>query len=45
MVNSRNVKLLRKAKDGLLLELDTEAQCEIPVSKTYLSAVSEFFAN
>jgi DNA-binding LytR/AlgR family response regulator len=45
MVNSRNVKLLRKAKDGLLLELDTETQCEIPVSKTYLSAVSEFFAN
>jgi DNA-binding LytR/AlgR family response regulator len=45
MVNSRNVKLLRKAKDGLLLELDTESLCEIPVSKTYLPAVSEFFAN
>lgn len=45
MVNSRNVKLLRKAKDGLLLELDTQMPCEIPVSKTYLSAVSEFFAN
>jgi DNA-binding LytR/AlgR family response regulator len=45
MVNSKNVKLLRKAKDGLLLELDTEMPCEIPVSKTYLSAVSEFFAN
>ena len=45
MVNSRNVKLLRKAKDGLLLELDTQVPCEIPVSKTYLSAVSEFFAN
>ena len=45
MVNSRNVKLLRKSKDGLLLELDTEMPCEIPVSKTYLAAVSEFFAN
>ncbi len=45
MVNSRNVKLLRKAKDGLLLELDTDVLCEIPVSKTYLSAVSDFFAN
>ena len=45
MVNSRNVKLLRKAKDGLLLELDTDSLCEIPVSKTYLPAVSEFFAN
>lgn len=45
MVNPKNVKLLRKSKDGLLLELDTETLCEIPVSKTYLSAVSEFFAN
>jgi DNA-binding LytR/AlgR family response regulator len=45
VVNSSNVKLLRKSKDGLLLELDTEVLCEIPVSKTYLSAVSEFFAN
>ena len=45
MVNSRNVKLLRKTKEGLLLELDTKEQCEIPVSKTYLSAVSEFFSN
>ena len=45
MVNSRNVKLLRKSKDGLLLELDTDVLCEIPVSKTYLTAVSDFFNN
>lgn len=45
MVNSNNVKLLRKTKDGLLLELDTDILCEIPVSKTYLSAVSDFFSN
>jgi DNA-binding LytR/AlgR family response regulator len=45
MVNSVNVKLLRKSKDGLVLELDTETPCEIPVSRTYLSAVSNFFAN
>lgn len=45
MVNSRNVKLLRKSKDGLLLELDTKEPCKIPVSKTYLSVVSEFFSN
>ena len=45
MVNPKNVKLLRKSKEGLLLELDTQVKCEIPVSKTYLSAVTEFFAN
>ena len=45
MVNPKNVKLLRKSKEGLLLELDTKSACEIPVSRTYLSAVSEFFAN
>lgn len=45
MVNSVNVRLLRKSKDGLVLELDTETPCEIPVSRTYLSAVSNFFAN
>ena len=45
MVNPKNVKLIRKSKEGLLLELDTQVQCEIPVSKTYLSVVTEFFAN
>ncbi len=45
VVNSNNVKLLRKSKDGLLLELDTEVLCEIPVSKTYISSVSDFFTS
>ena len=45
MVNSVNVKLLRKSKDGLVLELDTETPCEIPVSRTYISTVYNFFAN
>lgn len=45
MVNPKNVKLLRKSKEGLLLELDTKSACEIPVSRTYLSSISEFFAN
>lgn len=45
MVNSSQVRLLRKSKDGLLLELDTEELCEIPVSKTYISSVSTFFSN
>ncbi len=45
VVNSMQVRLLRKSKDGLLLQLDTEELCEIPVSKTYLSSVSEFFSN
>jgi hypothetical protein len=45
MVNPSNVKLLKKSREGLLLELDTEVKCEIPVSKTYISSVSDFFVN
>lgn len=43
LVNLENVKLLRKDKDGLVMEL---AKCEkvIPVSKTYIDKVSHYFA-
>jgi len=35
MVNSQRVKVLRKEKDGLKIELDTPELAEIPVSKAY----------
>ena len=45
VVNSKKVSLLRKTKEGLVLELATDIACEIPVSKTYLSKVAEFFTS
>jgi DNA-binding LytR/AlgR family response regulator len=35
MVNSHKVKVVRKEKDGLRIELDSPELSEIPVSKTY----------
>lgn len=43
MVNTDNVKLLRKEKDGLLIELSQGAR-PIPVSRTYNDNVVRFFA-
>ncbi len=43
MVNVENVKLLRKDKDGLVLEL-SEGSKAIPVSRTYNDSVVRFFA-
>lgn len=42
MVNVENVKLLRRNKDGLLLEL-SQGNHSIPVSRTYNSRVVKFF--
>jgi len=39
LVNMDRVKLIRREKDGLILELDTTASVTIPVSKTYASQV------
>lgn len=44
MVNIDNVKLLRKEKEGLLLELAQGAR-SIPVSRTYNEKVVHFFAS
>lgn len=44
MVNIDNVKLLRKDKEGLVLEL-TQGARAIPVSRTYNERVVQFFAN
>lgn len=43
MVNINNVKLIRKEKDGLVIEL-TQGGRAIPVSRTYNERVVKFFA-
>jgi hypothetical protein len=45
MVNFKKVKVLRKEKDGLCLEMDTSDSIEIPVSKTYVESVMSTFMN
>jgi hypothetical protein len=44
MVNSEMVKLIRRGKDGLLLELDLPEMLTLPVSKTFLDNVMQAFA-
>ncbi|MBK6967298.1 MAG: LytTR family transcriptional regulator [Bacteroidales bacterium] len=44
MVNSDKVKLIRRGKDGLLLELDLPELLTIPVSNTYVDGVMHAFA-
>jgi DNA-binding LytR/AlgR family response regulator len=44
MVNFEKVKVIRKDKDGLKLELDIPSVIEIPVSKTYVDNVMLTFA-
>jgi hypothetical protein len=44
MVNFEKVKVIRKEKDGLKLELDNLSVDDIPVSKTYVGTVMETFS-
>ena len=44
MVNLDKVKVIRKEKDGLHLELDTEPPIALLVTKTYIHGVMEAFA-
>ncbi len=44
MVNFEKVKVIKKDRDGLKLELDNVSVADIPVSKTYVSAVMETFS-
>jgi len=44
MVNFEKVKIMRKDKGGLFLELDIEQKFSLPVSKTYVGAVIEAFS-
>ncbi|MBN2349034.1 MAG: LytTR family transcriptional regulator [Bacteroidales bacterium] len=45
MVNMDKVKVVRKEKDGLHLELDFSKPLDLPVSKTYVEKVIESFSN
>jgi DNA-binding LytR/AlgR family response regulator len=45
MVNFKKVKVLRKEKDGLCLEMDTHESVDLPVSKTYVERVMNTFMN
>ncbi len=44
IVNSDKVKVLRKEKDGVYIDLDFDGANEIPVSKGYSDAVLEYFS-
>lgn len=44
MVNFDKVKVIRKDKDGLKLELDVPSVADIPVSRTYVSSVMQTFS-
>ncbi|HPA87381.1 MAG TPA: LytTR family DNA-binding domain-containing protein [Bacteroidales bacterium] len=44
MVNFEKVKVIRKDKDGLKLELETPAVIDLPVSKTYVDNVMQTFS-
>ncbi len=44
MVNIDKVRILRKEKDGLHLELDLDKPFDLPVSKTYVNNVLEAFS-
>jgi DNA-binding LytR/AlgR family response regulator len=44
MVNFEKVKVIRKDKDGLKLELDNPSVIDIPVSKTYVENVMQTFS-
>lgn len=44
IVNFEKVKVIRKDRDTLMLELDNPSGTDIPVSKTYVSAVMQTFS-
>jgi hypothetical protein len=44
MVNFEKVKVIRKDKDGLKLELETPSVIDLPVSKTYVDNVMQTFS-
>jgi DNA-binding LytR/AlgR family response regulator len=44
IVNFEKVKVIRKDKDGLMLEFDDPSVIDIPVSKTYVNTVMQTFS-
>jgi len=45
LVNIEKVKLIRREKDGLLLELDSTPPSSVPVSRTYMHDVLAAFGH
>lgn len=45
IVNIRKVKIIRKEKEGLFLDLDQDGIPDIPVSKTYAETIVALFSN
>ncbi len=45
VVNMQKVRVMKKGKEGLTLELDTIEPTEIPVSKTFAAKLAEIFAS
>lgn len=44
MINFKKIKVLRKEKEGLLIELDSNGITDIPVSKTYVDDMLKLFS-
>lgn len=44
LINTNNIKIIRKEKDGFYVDFDKEGLTDIPVSKTYASQVMKIFA-
>ena len=44
MVNFERVKIIKKERDGLVIELDIPERHAIPVSKTYVEQVMKVFS-
>ena len=45
IINFSKVKVLRKEKEGVFLEIDVEGVADIPVSKTYSEKIIQLFSN
>ncbi len=45
IINFKKVKVLRKEKEGLFVELDSKEVPDIPISKTYTSKIMDMFSN
>ena len=45
MVNFDHVKVIRRAKEGILLELGIDKVPDIPISKSYSERVTQYFIN
>ncbi|HQH41800.1 MAG TPA: LytTR family DNA-binding domain-containing protein, partial [Bacteroidales bacterium] len=44
MVNFERVKIMRKERDGLVLDLDVPEKLTLPVSKTYVDQIIKTFS-